>query len=192
MPLVLAAPAAAEPLSLAEAKSHLRVDGSDEDALISGLIATATLHVERDLGIALITQGWKFLRDAWPPNWFTEIPLAPLQSVESITVYDADDAAQVFGANHWFADLASSPPRVVLRGSAPWPVPGRRANGVEIALTAGFGLSAADVPQPLRHALLLLVAHWYERREPVLVGEPPHQLPGSIAALLAPYRRVRL
>jgi uncharacterized phiE125 gp8 family phage protein len=179
-------------VSLAEAKTHLRVDGGDEDALIDSLIAAATTHVERGVGIALITQEWTLLRDAWPEASFVELPLAPLQEVVSVTTYDADGAGEAFDPAHYFADTASTPPRLALTGAARWPRPGRRANGIEIAVTAGFGDEPGDVPQPLRQALLLLIAHWYEQREPVALGEQPYRVPGSVAALLAPYRPVRL
>lgn len=180
------------PVSLVEAKAHLRIEGSDEDMLVTGLIDAATAHVERGLGLALITQGWMIMRDRWPASWLTELPLAPLQSVASITTYDALAQASVFDASHYFADTVSNPPRLVLHGTAPWPEPGRRANGIEIVVTAGFGDTASDVPEPVRQALLLLIAHWYESREPVVLGDTPHEIPGTIAGVLAPYRPVRL
>ena len=67
-----------------------------------------------------------------------------------------------------------------------------KINGVKITFTAGYGDAAGDVPEPLRQALLLLVAHWYERREPVVLGETAIQVPETVQSLLLPYRRVRL
>jgi uncharacterized phiE125 gp8 family phage protein len=74
----------------------------------------------------------------------------------------------------------------------PWPRPGLSALGIEIAFTAGYGNVASAVPAPLRQALLLLVAHWYEHREPVHIGGAVVAVPDTIASLLAPYRMVRL
>jgi uncharacterized phiE125 gp8 family phage protein len=65
-------------------------------------------------------------------------------------------------------------------------------NGIEIAFTAGFGATAEDVPMPIRLAIKMLVAHWYEMREPVLAGEAGNALPLGVASLIAPYREVRL
>lgn len=192
MALIRTGAPATTPVSLAETKAHLRVDASDEDTLIASLIDVAVSHVERALGIALITQGWTVVRDAWPGGWLVELPLAPLQSVASVTTYDADGAGTVFDASDYFVDTASRPPRLVLHGTAPWPAPGRRANGIEIALTAGFGDAATDVPEPVRQALLMLVAHWYENREPAPLGPGPVEVPATAAGLLAPWRPVRL
>lgn len=180
------------PITLTDAKAHLRVDGADEDALITSLIETATAHVERGFGLALITQGVTIIRDAWPDSWLVELPLTPVQAVASVTTFEADGGSFVFDAGHWFADTVSHPPRIVLHGTAPWPKPGRRANGIEIAVTAGFGDAPSDVPEPIRQALLLLVAHWFERREPVVLEDEPHEMPATVSALLASYKPVRL
>lgn len=192
MAMIRTSPPATTPVSLADAKAHLRVDGTDEDGLITALIEAATAHIERALGLALIAQGWTIVRDSWPQTWLLELPIAPVQTVVSITTFDAGGAGTVFNAADYFVDTASSPPRLVLHGTVPWPKPGRRANGIEIALTAGFGDAPSDVPEPLRQALLLLVAHWYERREPVVLAGTPQEVPGTVAGLLAPWRSVRL
>ena len=63
---------------------------------------------------------------------------------------------------------------------------------IEIAVTAGFGDAGSDVPEPVRQALLLLIAHWYEQREPVMLGGERADIPGTVAGLLAPYRPIRL
>ena len=73
-----------------------------------------------------------------------------------------------------------------------WPRPGKCANGIEIELTAGFGASAADVPAPIAQALLLLVAHWYERRDPIEIGSAAARVPAAVSNLLAPYVEKRL
>ena len=78
------------------------------------------------------------------------------------------------------------------QGALVWPKPGRIANGIEIAFTAGYGDAAADVPEPIRHAILLLVAHWHEHRSPFEVGHLAQPPPDMVAELLAPYRTMRL
>jgi uncharacterized phiE125 gp8 family phage protein len=72
-------------------------------------------------------------------------------------------------------------------GAASWPVPGRAVNGIGITVEAGFGATPAAVPEDLRQAVLLMVAHWYAHR-----GDEPQPLPAGIAALLTPFREVRL
>ena len=65
MALVLTSGPGVEPITLAEAKAHLRIDGSVEDTLILSLVITSRLHIEAALGLALITQGWSYFIDAW-------------------------------------------------------------------------------------------------------------------------------
>jgi uncharacterized phiE125 gp8 family phage protein len=192
MPLILTSGPAVEPVALAEAKAHLRVDGTAEDTLIASLIVTARLHVEAAAGLALITQSWSWFRDAWPPGPALDLPLRPVESIAAVRLYDADGATTTLDPASYFLDGAGTPPRLVRQAALTWPIPGRLANGVEIAFTAGYGPAAADVPAPLRHAILLLVAHWYEHRAPVEAGAQPAPLPDMVSELLAPYRTMRL
>ncbi len=192
MPLILTAAPAVEPVSLAEAKAHLRVDETVEDALINSLILAARLHVERALDAALIEQGWSLYLDAWPEDGAVSLPLGPVMAVNAVRIYSAADAALTLSADLYFVDTASPRARIVPRGAGAWPLPGRAANGIEIAFTAGFGASAANVPQILRQAILLLVAHWYEEREPIALGQSALAIPHMVSELIAPYRKVRL
>lgn len=192
MGLVMTSAPALEPLTVAEAKAHVRVDGSAEDTLIGSLILTSRLHIEAALGLALITQSWRLRLDRWPERGEVELPIAPVQAVTAVRVLDGDGAGQTVSPESYVvdADGASCPARIVPRGA--WPIPGRRTGGIEIDFSAGFGDGAADVPGPVRHALQLLTAHWYEHRDPIEVGARGTNIPAAVSELLMPYRRVRL
>ena len=190
MALVLHTGPALEPVTLLDAKAHLRVDESDDDTLISSLITAARIHVEAVLSGALITQVWQQVLDSWPRGSVHELPLSPVQSVNSINTYDSEDAPIVFDPSHYFADTVSQPSRLILRGAQAWPKPGRVANGIEITFTAGYGVSPGDIPEPIRQALMLLVAHWYENREPIALGVQATQVPATVNSLILPYRRL--
>jgi uncharacterized phiE125 gp8 family phage protein len=192
MALVMIAAPAAEPIGLAEAKAHLRVDADDEDALIAALITTARMFVERTLALALITQDWSLLLDAWPTCGFVLLPLTPVQAVTAISVHAPDGGSATVDAADYAVDVLSEPARILLRNASLHMLPARPLNAVEIAFTAGYGDGPDDVPAPIRHALTLLVAHWFERREPVVLGFAPQEVPATVAGLLLPYRRVRL
>ena len=192
MPLVLTSGPAAEPVALAEAKAHLRVDGTAEDTLIASLIVTARLNVEAAAGLALITQGWSYFFDAWPRGRALKLPLRPVQAVAAVRLFDENGASTALDPATYLLDGAGMPPRLVRQGALHWPRPGRVANGIEVAFTAGYGNAAADVPGPIRQAILLLVAHWYEHRSPVEVGPQAEPVPDMVATLLAPYRAMRL
>jgi uncharacterized phiE125 gp8 family phage protein len=183
---------AVEPVSLAEVKEHLRVDGPDEEPLIVALITTARLTIEHLAGLALVTQRWAVLLDAWPDASAIELPVAPVASVDAIRVYDEADLASVIDPAEYFADLASRPARLVRRGQLGWPAPGRVANGIEIELTAGFGATPEAVPETLRWAMLMLVGHWFETRAAVEANTQLRHVPLAVQAVLGPYRKVRL
>lgn len=191
MALVMTAAPAAEPISLAEAKAHLRIDADDEDALLASLIVAARALVEKTLARALITQDWSLYLDAWPRGTIM-LPVAPVQEVTAVRVYDPDGVPADVDEESYSADTLSEPARLALSASGVQLLPARLLNGYEIAFTAGYGDEADDVPEPIRQALKLLVAHWFEQREPVVLGEAAQEVPATIASLLLPYRRVRL
>ncbi len=191
MSLTMLSAPAVEPISVAEAKEHLRVDGTTEDTLISSLIMTSRLHIEAALSLALITQTWRQTLDRWPKSGQVHIPLRPLQAVTEIRVYDGNGGSAVMPSADYIVDVAGNPGRVVPTGVV-WPTPGQKAAGIEIAFTAGYGDAADDVPAPIRQALLLLVAHWFEHRDPVEIGTSGVAIPAAVSRLLKPYRLARI
>jgi uncharacterized phiE125 gp8 family phage protein len=180
MSLQLNTPPAAEPVTLAQAKAWQRIEsGNDEDALVTALIAAARARAEWHTGRAFITQGWTLWLDRAAPC--IEIPLPPLQSVESVTLYAPDDGATVLAGGDYTADLPGS--RLLLKA----PPPNLRAvNAVAIAFTAGYG-GAEDVPAPIAQAILQIAASLYEHR-----GGDAVPTPDAALALLAPYRTIHL
>ncbi|HET7851844.1 MAG TPA: head-tail connector protein, partial [Methyloceanibacter sp.] len=118
--------------------------------------------------------------------------IQPVQAVTAVRVYDPDDMPTTVNSETYSVDVLSEPARLVLSAGAVQLSPARLLNAFEVAFTAGYGDEATDVPAPIRHALKLLVAHWFEHREPVVLGELPQEVPATVAGLLLPYRRVRL
>ena len=103
-------------------------------------------------------------------------------------VYDRAGHAQTVDTQAFVPDMAA-----MTLAFVPWAMalPTRIAAGIEIDITAGFGDAAADVPEPLRHAIRLLAAHWYDNRGVVAAGARA-TVPSTVAALLVPYRRLSL
>ncbi|KQZ01664.1 hypothetical protein ASD45_12970 [Pseudolabrys sp. Root1462] len=185
--ILLTAPAV-EPLSLAEAKAFLRVEHNDDDDVIGSLIASARIHVEAQTRRALITQGWRLTRDAWPAAGRLNVVPAPLKALTAVRVYDGGGNAASLDLQSFVVDTAGS-----AIAFAPWAVaqPGRSVAGIELDITAGYGDAAGDVPEALRQAVRLLVAHWYENRGLATPGAVT-VLPATVAALIAPYRMLSL
>jgi len=116
------------------------------------------------------------------------IPRPRLQSVTSISYTDTVGVSAEVPAGDYIVDSASEPGRVVLRSSASWPVAElQAAAGVVVRFVAGYG-AAGDVPQSIKQAALLLVGHWYENRETIVVGTVQARLEFTVAALVGPYR----
>jgi uncharacterized phiE125 gp8 family phage protein len=190
MSLTLTVAPAVEPVSLTEAKAHCRIDATTEDTLIATLITTSRLQVEAILGFALIQQTWTWRFDAWPDRG-VPFPLRPILSVTSVRTQNSDLSFTTVPAANYILDPQGPPPRLI-PVNAGFPNPGVAALGIEITFTAGFGPAATDVPAPLRQAILLLVAHWFENREPVLEGAPITRFPDAVIGILEPYRTRRL
>lgn len=192
MALVLTSGPATEPVTVAEAKAHLRIDGDAEDVLLASLIITSRLHVEAALGVALIVQGWTLYLDAFPADGVIMLPLAPVANVTAVRIKAADGAVTLLHPSTYEIDTAGRPARMVRAPGTVWPQPSKRANGIEIDFTAGYGAHAADVPEPMRRALMLMIAHWYEHRDPAEIGDTAARIPAAISALLEPYMVKRL
>ena len=185
--ILLTAPAI-EPVSLDEAKAHLRVEHSDDDEVVAALIAGSRIHVEAQTRRALITQSWRLTADGWPQDGRLPVVPGPLQELVAARVYDFEGVARTIAIEAFVLDRGAS-----ALAFAPWalPSPGRLAAGIELDVTVGYGDAAIDVPEPLRQAIRLLVAHWYENRGLAAIGTVT-VLPSTVAALLAPYRMLSL
>ena len=186
MPIILVPPAG-EPLSLAEAKALLRVEHADDDAVITALIAAARGHVEALTRRALLTQTWRFVRDAWPADGRIAMRSGPLRSVIAARVFDAAGVAHMVDVQRFVVDVAAG---VIASPAWALPLPGRCAAGIELDVELGYGALASDVPAPLRQALLMILAHWYDNRGAVASGAT--LLPAGATVLLEPYRVLAL
>ncbi|WP_116652871.1 head-tail connector protein [Pelagibacterium sediminicola] len=185
---LLAGPAQ-EPVSLVQAKAHLRVDDDAEDGLIESLITAARVHIEGVTGRALLEQSWRLVRDDWPANGIVMLPVGPVQSLDEIRTYDEHGEPHIIDTEGALLDGHGIPPRVVLPGNRPSI---RERLGVEIDYTAGYGKAPEDVPADLIQALLTLVAYWYENRDAVLAVGAAGIIPSGFDRILASYRRVRI
>jgi uncharacterized phiE125 gp8 family phage protein len=191
MSSILLTPPAVEPVALTDAKAWLRVEHDDDDDVIAALIAGARCHVEAQTRRALITQEWRLVRESWPSNGRIAALPVPLVAITAARVRDGQGGTQSLDLQAFTVDAAAAPAIIAF---APWalPVPEQKAGGVEIDITCGYGGGPGDVPPPLRQAIRLLLAHWYENRGLVALGDTVAVLPATVAALIAPYRVLSL
>ena len=179
---------AVEPISLAEAKAHLRVDGSDDDALIGLLIQSARQAAEHEAGRVLVSQTWELVLDAFPAAEL-ELRTAGVLSIASVKYIDTAGAEQTLAGAAYVLDAEAAPAYLLPAAGYSWPATADTANAVRVRYVAGFGAAAADVPASIRHWMLLHIGTAYAQRESVAAGVPVAELPGRYhAALLDPWR----
>jgi uncharacterized phiE125 gp8 family phage protein len=179
IPIRVAAPAV-EPVTVPEMRAYLRLDGDEEDALVAALIRSARLTVETVSACILIEQSWR-LRLLRRPAAPVRSPLAPLIAIERVRVFPRGAGAFDLPADAYRLDEASDPPRIAID-------PGEPEGRVEIDIRVGFGPSAESVPEPLRQAVRVLVAHWFEHRG----DDGPRPFPADLTLLVALFLRARL
>jgi len=184
MPIKIITPPAIEPLTLAEAKAQCRVDITTDDALLATLISVARDTCERLAWRAFLTQTIELWLDAWPASNSIVLPRPPLQSVTKIEYYDIDDVKATLSSAVYSVDTIAEPGKVWLKYNQSWPTTSlREHNAICVTYVAGW-TNPADVPQSARQAMLMLVGHWYENRESVLVGTISKSLEFGVMSLL--------
>ena len=180
-----------EPVSLAEAKLHLRVDIDEDDTYISSLVSMARDSIERELGLSMINQTWDLRLGGFgnPPSDSPvariRIPNPPLVSVTSITYIDVAGSGQVLSSGSYRV-LDGTPGEIFPAYGQTWPAARWEPENVVVRYVSGFGAAATDVPPALRHAIKLLVGTGYENRETVITGLMVMEIP-SVKRLLAGY-----
>lgn len=186
-PLQLVTPATGLPVTVEEARSYCRIDQLAEAPLIRQLIVDATRFVERTIngGRQIMPATYDAPIRGWWCGSLT-MPRPPLQSVESITYRDSAGATQTLDPSVYeVRTYESQPGTIALAFNQFWP--GSLAPvefPIAIQFVAGYA-DAASVPGTLKRAIHLLVAHWFENREPVITGTISSSLPLGIADLLA-------
>lgn len=189
VPVRTVAPATT-PVSLSDVKAHCRVSHNDDDTVLTSLLNAAVGYLDGwhgVLGRCLVTQTWR--QDFAGFSSCMRLPLGPVASITSITYYDADNVQQTLSAGVYglFTDERGS--YAGLKPGQSWPSVYSRADAVSVTFVAGS--AAADVPAPIKAAIMLLVGHWNENREAVTAGSMS-ELPLAVNALISPHRRVGL
>lgn len=201
-------PPAAGPITLAQAKAHLRLDSDDEDDFVQTLIDAATQIFDgtgkaRDgvLGCAMMTQTWLLETERWVVPFRRKLPRfssdyriwiehGPVQAVESIEVY-ASDVLTTWSPTQWRVGHEDTRTFITTAPGGSWPTYDFREDAFQVTFTTGYGDAATDVPAPLRAAMLLMIGHLFENRQSVIVSASRAvaiEVPQTIDRLIAPYK----
>jgi uncharacterized phiE125 gp8 family phage protein len=184
-------PPAVEPVTLAEAKAHLRVDTADDDAYITGLITAAREWVEQYLDRTLVHTQWVMRLDQFPASGMEpiELPRPPIvasgtATAVSITLTSEVGTTSTYSTAEYRVDRQSTPGAIRPLYGFTYPPHRIDDNSVSVTWWAGYGASGTSVPATIRHAILLLLGFWYENRSSVLVGSISKELEFSVKSLL--------
>ncbi len=191
MSLTLITAPSLEPMTLAEAKLHLRVDGTDEDDLITALIVAARRRAEHLLTRALITQTWELTLDEFPAADI-QLPKPGVLSIVSVKYLDSAGVEQTVDSADYALDAATIPGWVLLASGASWPTTYDGANAVRVRFTCGYGPAASDVPADVVAWCKLQVGALYRNREGFAAGQSVAELPGRFFDALLDAERVYL
>jgi len=179
---------AVEPVTVAEAKAHCRVDTSDDDTYIGTLITAARQWVEEYLDRTLVNTQWTVRLDHFP--YEIELPRPPISSAGTTTAVTltytlGDESTATLSATEYRVDRNSTPGVVRQLRSGTWPANLDDYNAVTVTWWGGYGATGSSVPAAIRHAILMLVAHWYETRQAtVATGAVPQDVPFGVKSLL--------
>lgn len=188
MPFKELAPADIPATFLSEAKAQARISTSSEDTLIELYLASALQSVELYTGRALIERDFLLVLDDFPCANHIEIPVGQLQSVASVQYLDTDGTLQTWDDENYTVGTVRPLGRIVKGLGVTWPfVKQSVAEAVQITFTAGYGEDEASIPPNLRHAILLLAAHFYDTRSPVNVGNIVNEIPMTLRFAFDPF-----
>lgn len=177
MGLVVSTAAASDPISVAELKTHCRIDTDAEDDYISALISAATQDTQAVQWRQFVNATYTLTLSAFPVGDYIELPRPPLSSITSLKYLDADGAQQTWASSNYRMDKSCEPGRICLAYNVSWPTIRSQSNAIEIVFVAGYGAAGSNVPEIHRHAIRFKAAHWYENREPVSNGLSVAEVP---------------
>lgn len=176
-------------VSIEEAKAQCNITGSDDDGYLNRIVTAAERTVESLTGRALLTQTWDIVFDGFPSGCLV-LPKPPIASVTSLKYVDLGGTTQTWSSSNYRVQLPSgdyaSRARIEPAYTVSWPSAREVIGAVTVRVVCGYG-DAADVPEPLRHAVLMLVAHWHAQREPVRDASMG-KVPLTIESLTWPFR----
>lgn len=191
MPYIVTTAPAVEPVTVAEAKLHLRVDQSVEDSLIGGLITAAREYCEKRSKRTLITTAYRLDGYSFPSSACSiRLDKGPLIAVQSVKYYDSAGTLTTITSTNYRVDITPVFGEIVPIDGYLWPVSqSNRPDSIQIAFTAGYGAAATAVPAAAKQAMLLLIGNWYENRESVTPGSMtvvPYAVDALVSTFAAP------
>lgn len=183
--------APAEPVTVDEIKTHLRIDATTEDNYLASLIAAARMEAENRLQRTLIETTWRMTLDRFPDE--IELQMPAILAATEVRYIDTAGVEQVMDPAGYVLDNIREPGWLVPAFGGAWPGTRDQVNAVRVTYTAGYFAGGtneqkrAAVPMPIRQWIMLAVGRSYEFREALVQGQPLQSL-GFADSLLDTYR----
>ena len=167
-------------VSLQDAKDHLRISDSVDDFYVSGLIYAADAMLEEMTGRAILTQTWALSVNGTFDR--LNLPKVPVASVSSIAYYDTDNASQTATVSDFYLFKEEDRAWLEPKPNVVWPSTYDREDALTVTFVSGY----TDIPATIRHAAMMLVAHWYETR--ALTQGDKAEVPYAVTSLVGLHR----
>lgn len=169
------------PISTVDMKNHLRVDHATDDTLIEQIMLAATEAAENFQRRTYITRSRTYYLDSFPT--IIRPPYSPLVAVTTLKYYDTDGVQQTLDAANYRVDTDTEPGRITEAYNCTWPSIRTMTNAIEVTYTSGYGTENTDVPDDIKAALKMMIAHLYENRSAV-IDSKLHEVPLGARTLL--------
>lgn len=177
-----------EMLTLGETKDHLRLTLTDDDSTVELLIKNATEIIQEEIRRAMVTQTYEYtLAKFWVAGKGLQLPFSPIQSITDIKYIDDDGAEQTWAATEYDLFKNVVPGEVRLAFDKVFPDTRKTQDAVKITYVAGYA-DRTKIPPLIRQAALLLVGHYFERREDSHIGVKIDSIPRGVDRLLDLFR----
>ena len=183
---------ATEPVSLSEAKLHLKIESAEttEDSLLAILITTAREEAEAFTRRALAPQTWYQYMDSFEEEEIC-LPYPPLTSVTSVKYYDVNNVLTTIDSSLYQVSTVSTPARIIPVAGQIWPETYYgKIDSVIVEFVCGYTSGVNVVPASIKAAMLLIIGHLYANKESVVVGTIASKVPDTAEALMWPYREI--
>jgi uncharacterized phiE125 gp8 family phage protein len=178
-------------VSVNDVKAHVVIDTADDDALIEAYIRAATLLAEDRTGRILMAADFEYRTDRWCDPMV--VPVAPVRDVVDVLYLDEDDVERSLDAGTWYEVVTAEGAEIRFTDSFTSPALSSRPQAVRVRFSAGYDVPDAsgsgDDPELEQNEMdrlivLLLVANWYQVREPIAIGDQVAEIPFSVKSLI--------
>lgn len=179
-------PATSNPITLTEAKTHLKVDTTADDTFITNLIKSATSSAQEYTNRFFIATTIQQVGDKWED--ISNLLKSPVASVTNIKYVDTSGSLQTLNTDVYFVDDVNKPARIGLKPNQSFPEIIDRLNAVQVNYVVGIAAGPDEVDEGIRQALLLTIGNWYQNRQAVVTGTIATELPMNAKFLLDQYK----